>query len=84
MTPAELSHEVAKAVVKAQNRVGPGSIGAEQYDGERQQFEKVDIGEFLSYLEEEALDIINYGVMLTIKLDRFRQDYQELVERMRL
>ena len=75
MTPQELANEVATVVSRAQERVGPGSIGAEQYhvDGQPQRFETMPIDGLIEYATEETLDLVNYGVMLTIRLDRLRR-----------
>lgn len=71
-TPEELSNAVKEVVALAQERVGPDSIGAQQYyvEGEPQKFETMTLSGFLVYTREEALDIINYGVMLVLKIDQ--------------
>ncbi len=75
MTPQELSDAIATTVRLAQDRVGPGSIGEQQYyDKEtgEQQFESMPLDQLLEYATEEALDFINYGVMLHIRFARLR------------
>jgi hypothetical protein len=85
MTPQTLSDAVADVVSRAQARVGPGSVGAEQYhvEGQPQKFERMDLTKLIDYSIEEALDHINYGVMLTIRLDRLRQDVEGIEARIR-
>jgi hypothetical protein len=74
MTPADLSDEVAKVVRDAQDRVGPDSIGARQYhvEGQPQKFETMSLDGLAEYMYEEALDLINYGVMMSIRALRLR------------
>jgi hypothetical protein len=80
MNPQELADEVAAVVKRAQDRVGPGSIGAQQYhvEGQPQTFERMELDALLEYAIEETLDLINYGVMLTIRLDRMRESLKDL------
>lgn len=82
MSPQELSDTVATVVARAQDRVGPGSIGAQQYSvpGQPQKFETMELDALLEYVEEEALDLINYGVMVVVRLERLREA-MALVER---
>jgi hypothetical protein len=74
MTPHELSEEVREVVTLAQDRVGPGSIGAEQYHvpGRPQQFETMELRKLAAYMLEESLDLINYGVMMSIRAQRLQ------------
>jgi hypothetical protein len=79
MTPAELSTWVAEIVTEAQERVGPGSIGAQQYyvEGHPQRFETVPLAELVTMCREEYLDTINYAVMMIIRLDRITAELTE-------
>lgn len=74
MTPEALADEVQRVVMEAQARVGPGSIGAEQYhvDGQPQKFETMPLDGLAEYMYEEALDLINYGVMMSIRARRLQ------------
>jgi len=80
MTPQQLAERVEAVVERAQERVGPDSIGAQQYyvEGQPQKFETMDPEELIDYVTEEALDLVNYGVMLVIRLDRFRDRIRQL------
>ena len=75
MNAQNLSDEVIATVMLAQERVGPGSIGEQQYYDaltNTQGFERMDFDSLLQYAEEEALDFINYGVMIRIRIARLR------------
>lgn len=74
MTPQELSDEVARVVEMAQSRVGPDSIGAQQYhvEGKPQKFETMDLAGLAEYMLEECLDHVNYGVMMSIRAMRLK------------
>lgn len=76
MTPSELAAEVARVVAEAQSRVGPDSIGARQYyvEGQPQKFETMSFDALAQYYREELLDLVNYAVMTTIRLDRLRAE----------
>lgn len=82
MTPQDLADEVAVVVERAQSRVGPNSIGAQQYsvEGQPQKFETMDLLGLVDYSIEETLDLVNYGVMLTIRLDRLRDQIEGLLD----
>lgn len=83
MDPEDLSDAVRQVVALAQDRVGPDSIGAQQYhvDGQPQKFETMPLLGLIDYSIEEALDHINYGVMLTLRLDRLRRQVEEALKR---
>lgn len=71
MTSQELAEAVEDVVARAQSRVT--GIGAEQYSqGTTQKFETMTLEGLVDYAIEETLDLVNYGVMLTIRLDRLR------------
>lgn len=79
MNAQDLSNEVAATVALAQERVGPGSIGEQQYYDpitNTQGFERMDLDDLLQYAEEEALDFINYGVMIRIRIAHLRDVLQ--------
>jgi predicted ATP-dependent protease len=69
-TPQDLSNAILAVTEDAANRVGPDSIGAQQYyqEGQPQKFETMALEELITYAEEEALDLINYSVFLTLRL----------------
>ena len=72
MNSNELAHEVGRVVEQAQARIT--GIGADQYDmGDTQKFESMSLDELLACAQEETLDLVNYGVMLTILLERTRE-----------
>ena len=75
MTPTDLSDAVLEIVRKAQARVGPGSIGAEQYhvDGQPQKFETMPLAKLAEYMQEESLDLVNYGTMMSIRAERLKR-----------
>jgi hypothetical protein len=75
-TPNELSEAVALVVARAQARVGANSIGAQQYyvEGEPQRFEVLNWHDWFEYMREEALDIVTYGVMLNLRIDRLESE----------
>ena len=82
MNSLVLSVLVDEIVTKAQDRIlGPGH---EQYAGidaegnAVQGFETMDLDDLITFIEEEALDLINYGVMLAIRIDRVRQAHTRL------
>jgi hypothetical protein len=73
MDTNELSEAVADIVHDARCRVGPGSIGEQQYTTEPEQlFESMELANLFTYAEEELLDCINYCVMLIIRIRRLR------------
>jgi hypothetical protein len=80
MEPQDLADAVEAVIRSACARVGPDSIGAQQYHtpGEPQKFEVINIGEMLEMYEEELLDITTYATMTIIKLRRMRQRLEEL------
>lgn len=75
MTSEELAKEIEETVHLAQERVT--GIGDQQYStADVQRFEDVPIDKVMQDIEEEALDIISYGVMLRIRVARLRKSYQ--------
>jgi hypothetical protein len=71
MTSEQLAAEVARVVGDAQSRIL--GVGAEQYtEAEGQKFERMAIPDLLEYVREETLDLVNYGVMLTIRIERLQ------------
>jgi hypothetical protein len=75
MSPEEVAVNVERIVKKAQERVGPNSIGAKQYyvPGVPQKFESMSLGDLVQYVEEEVLDLVNYSCMLYIRLERIKE-----------
>lgn len=78
MTTDELAQEVESFIVHAVTRVRePG----EQYShGDTQNFETLEIDKVFEWAEEELIDIVNYAVMLTIRLRRLRAEIAETIE----
>lgn len=78
----QLADEVNRIVYRAQSRVL--GVGHEQYvtrdaNGEEvQKFETMDLDALIEYAIEETLDHINYGVMLTLRLERLRSLHQRI------
>ncbi len=83
-TPQALADTVREVADDAAQRVGPDSIGALQYyrEGEPQQFEVMELTDLITYAEEEALDLINYAVFLTLRLRRMKEIEHEIQTRM--
>lgn len=82
MTPEDLAASVATIMVAAMQRVGPGSIGAEQYhvEGKPQKFEGMPLPDLIEYQIEEALDLVNYSVMVAIRLYRLKEAAEAMIE----
>lgn len=80
MEPAELAEEVKNVMLRACSRVGPGSIGAEQYhtEGEPQKFEKITFEQLREMYLEELEDIITYATMTHIRVRRLFEDLEKL------
>lgn len=76
VSPDDLAEAVATVVARAQQRVGPDSVGAQQYwrPGEPQLFEEMTLDGLIQLYQEELLDVVNYATMLTIRLDRMRDE----------
>lgn len=56
-------------------------VGAQQYStDEGQKFETMELTDLVAWTEEEALDIIAYGAMLTIRLRRLKAAVNKLEE----
>jgi hypothetical protein len=69
MTSQELAGSVKDIIEKAQSRIL--GIGSEQYsleENRNQKFEEYSINKMFEQFEEEILDVINYAVMLNLKL----------------
>lgn len=77
MNSTQLADEVNRIVYRAQSRVL--GVGRDQYvtrdalGEEVQKFEGMDLDALIEYAIEETLDHINYGVMLTLRLERLRE-----------
>jgi len=71
MTSEELADEVEAFIVHAVTRVE--GTGDEQYsDGDTQAFENKELDQIFTDAEEELIDIVNYCVMLGIRLRRLQ------------
>ncbi|WP_433224446.1 hypothetical protein [Microtetraspora malaysiensis] len=73
MTSEQLAKAVEQAIKNTRGRIL--GVGREQYelaDG-RQGFEDMSIRELLDWASEEAEDIIVYGVMLQIRIQRVKR-----------
>lgn len=71
MTSDELADRVGNFIVEAVTRVT--GTGHEQYDKEgTQNFEVMDLDQLFEWAREELYDIVNYSVMLSIRLDRLQ------------
>jgi hypothetical protein len=58
-----------RVIQDAQARVR--GVGAEQYtESDGQRFESMPLLGLIEYAREEALDLVNYGVMLAIRIER--------------
>lgn len=69
-TPVIASNEELERVIKLcrEGILGPGK---EQYERDgKQKFEDMPLIDLLGYIEEEARDLINYGVMMLWRLDQ--------------
>lgn len=71
MTTNDLVEEIESFVVHALTRVQ--ETGDEQYSkGDTQQFEQMNIDELFVWAEEELADLVNYSVMIAVRLRRVR------------
>ena len=75
MNSNELSEAIADIVSNAQARII--GIGEQNYGGPEQHFEMVPMLELYGYAEEELLDLINYSVMIIIRLRRLAAKLME-------
>lgn len=79
MTTDELVEQVEQFIVHSLTRVK--GTGDEQYsDGDTQQFERMELDELFVWAEEELADIVNYSVMLAIRLRRLREDIADKIK----
>lgn len=73
MTTEELADAVEDFIVQAITRVK--GVGDDQYSqGDTQKFEGMDIDELFIWAKEELYDVVNYSVMLGIRLDRLQAE----------
>jgi hypothetical protein len=64
-----ITDEEEWVIEQAQKRIL--GVGNEQYsEGDKQKFETMPLPRLAQYCEEETLDLVNYGVMLTIRVRR--------------
>jgi hypothetical protein len=76
-----ITDEEAWVIEQAQSRIL--GVGNEQYsEGDKQKFETMPLPKLAQYCEEEALDLVNYGVMLTIRVRRLEATINALEERL--
>lgn len=69
MTSEELAEAVAQVIADCGERIM--TVGAEQYSEEdSQRFERMKLTDLIEYVNEEALDLVNYGVMVSIRMQR--------------
>lgn len=69
LSSAQLAEEVAEAITRATSRVT--GVGHDQYAEQgRQGFETMKLDDLIEYQLEELDDVINYSVMLQIRLRR--------------
>ena len=62
----------AAVVEDAQHRIL--GVGAQQYtEGDQQKFETMPLLDLVEYAREETLDLVNYGVMLTLRIERLAE-----------
>ena len=80
MEPSELAEEVKDVLLRAVSRVGPDSIGAQQYHevGKPQKFETITLADLKQMYLEEFEDIVNYAVMAHIRVRRLFEDLEAL------
>ena len=78
----QIDDATAEGVIEAaQERIL--GVGAEQYtEGDKQRFETMPLPELVEYCREEALDLINYGVMLTLRIETLADAVESATERM--
>lgn len=73
MTSDELANAVEKFIVEAVTRVK--GTGDDQYGGgDEQHFESMDLDALFEWTREELYDVVNYSVMLAIRLDRLQAE----------
>lgn len=71
MKSEELADDVKRVAIIADAQARILGVGREQYtEGDEQQFETMPLQDLIEYAREEALDLINYGVMLTLRIER--------------
>lgn len=79
MTSEELADQVEEFIVHAITRVK--GTGDDQYSkGDTQNFEGLEVDELFKWAEEELADIVNYSVMLAIRLRRIQADLAEAIK----
>lgn len=72
MTSEDLAEAVAQVISDCGERIM--GVGADQYsEDESQRFERMRLTMLIDYVNEEALDLVNYGVMVSIRMQRLRR-----------
>lgn len=71
MTSEELADDVQRIINECRSRIL--GVGKDQYDnGGTQKFEGMAVDELITWAREEAQDLIVYGAMLDIRLQRIQ------------
>lgn len=77
MKSEQLADIVGSAILRCRHRVL--GVGDEQYsEGDTQKFEKMSPDELLAWAQEEADDLVVYGVMLGYRIQRIRQVLEDV------
>lgn len=72
--------QVDDIIDRAKRRIK--GVGADQYERHsRHKFEDMPLLDLIEYVEEETLDLINYGVFLTYRLTRLKEATNNLLSR---
>ncbi len=79
MTSDELADFVEGFIVQAVTRVK--GTGDDQYsDGHVQKFETKDVDDIFQDAQEELYDVVNYAIMLSLRLDQLQKDIAASLE----
>lgn len=79
MTSEELADFVEGFIVQAVTRVK--GTGDDQYsDGDVQKFETKEIDDIFQDAQEELYDVVNYAIMLSLRLDQLQKDIAASLE----
>jgi hypothetical protein len=72
MTSEELADDVQNIITDCRSRIL--GVGKDQYDhGTEQKFERMSVDELITWAREEAQDLVVYGAMLDIRLQRLQR-----------
>ena len=79
MTSEELGEYVEAFIVESVTRVQ--GTGDDQYSsGDTQAFEGKDLAKVFRDAQEELFDVVNYAVMLSIKLTRLQRELEDKLD----